>query len=71
MIFKGGRGMPRAQCRSVQCVWILYLGKLPGDEDAEWYSPPAERRCNPPWFGRGLDADDVWTIDVYQELRNM
>ena len=49
-----------AQCQSVQCVWVLYLGKLPGDEDAEWYSQQREAAT---LHGSGLD-DDEWTIDL-------
>ena len=30
-------GELRAQCRSVEVVWILYTGQLPGEEDRQWF----------------------------------
>ena len=28
-------GELEVQCKSVKCVWVLYLGKLPGVDDEE------------------------------------
>ena len=36
-LVKSEQGEQRAQCCSVEVVWLVYLGQSPGEEDRKWF----------------------------------